>query len=607
MRFNREQSNAIMHVEGPMMVIAGPGSGKTTVITQRIRHMIESAGVSPADILVITFTRAAATEMETRFKQLTKGCNYPVRFGTFHSIFFWIIKTAYRLDNSSIISETDKRKLIEQIMHELSIDADSYGNKEDVVSSIISQTGIVKCDMLDVDSYYSRDLPEEEFRDIYRALDKRMKKLGKIDFDDMMVMCYELLSGRRDILDKCRNLFKYIMVDEFQDSNKIQYEIFKMLARPRNNAFIVGDDDQSVYGFRGARPEIMQRFTEDFKGAEIVRLGINYRCDQAITKASSQVIQQNKKRFSKVLTSNSENEGRVTLFYPKDAAEQNDSIVAKIRGNYEKGMAYENQAVLYRTNIQPRRLAYKLNQYNIPFTISDNLPNIFDNFVVKNCIDYMKFALGDNTRARFLRIMNKPVRYITRDSLIEEKVDLYALKKRFTSKVYVMQNISKLQSDLELIAKMKPFAALNYIRRGIGFDEYLLKYAGEKNLDYEEMADILDEFAYMIKDVTLYQDMFRLIDEYQEELKELPRDRRSVNGVRLMTMHSSKGLEFDTVYIIDAVEGINPYKKAKTAAELEEERRMFYVAMTRARHELNIYAPKTIAGKTKKPSRYISP
>jgi DNA helicase-2/ATP-dependent DNA helicase PcrA len=219
----------------------------------------------------------------------------------------------------------------------------------------------------------------------------------------------------------------------------------------------------------------------------------------------------------------------------------------------------------------------------------------------------MKFALGDTTRAGFLRIMNKPVRYITRDSLTEENVDLQVLKKRFTSKVYVMQNISKLQSDIELISHMKPFAALNYIRRGIGFDEYLLKYAGEKNLDYEEMADILDEFAYMIKDVATYRDMFALIEDYREEIKNLPRDKKQIRGVRLMTMHSSKGLEFDSVFIIDAVEGINPYKKAKTNAELEEERRMFYVAMTRARHELNIYAPKTIAGKHKKPSRYITP
>ncbi|MBO5509562.1 MAG: ATP-dependent helicase, partial [Lachnospiraceae bacterium] len=318
------------------------------------------------------------------------------------------------------------------------------------------------------------------------------------------------------------------------------------------------------------------------------------------------VIGVNKKRFVKNLSSNSEAEGKVTLYFPKDAAEQNDSILSKLRENYERGIAYEKQAVLYRTNMQPRRLAYRLEQYNIPFTISDELPNLFEHFVIKNCIDYMRFALGNHDRRIFLRIMNKPVRYITRDSLREEYIDLNKLKKRYTDKIYVMQNISKLQSDLELVSNMKPFAALNYIRRGIGYEDYLFKYAGEKNLDHEELVDLLDEFAYMIKDIATFEDMFKMIDDYREDIKNMPQNRQDIKGVKLMTMHSAKGLEFDIVYIIDAVEGICPYKKAKNAAELEEERRMFYVAMTRARHELNIYAPKTSAGKSKKPSIYIS-
>lgn len=606
MVFSKEQSSAIMHVKGPMMVIAGPGSGKTTVITQRIKYMIESAGVPPADILVITFTRAAASEMEKRFRQITQGSDYHVRFGTFHSIFFWIIRTAYGLDNSCVISGSDKIKLIESIMQRLDIDIDEYGHREDMIRSITAQIGIVKCDMLDIDSYYSKDMPAEEFRSIYRQLEKCMKDIGKIDFDDMMVMCHQLLINRNDILKKCREIFKYILVDEFQDSNRIQYEILKLLGAPDNNVFVVGDDDQSVYGFRGARPEIMKRFQEDFEDTLTVQLDINYRSDRAITKASSIVIGANKKRFEKKLSSNSEAEGKVTLYFPKDAAEQNDSILSKLKENYERGIAYEKQAVLYRTNVEPRRLAYRLEQYNIPFTISDELPNLFEHFVIKNCIDYMRFALGDHDRRIFLRIMNKPVRYITRDSLREECIDLNKLKKQYTDKVYVMQNISKLQSDLELVSKMKPFAALNYIRRGIGYEDYLFKYAGEKNLDYEEMVDLLDEFAYMIKDIATFEDMFKMIDDYRENIKNMPQNRQDIKGVKLMTMHSAKGLEFDIVYIIDAVEGICPYKKAKNAAELEEERRMFYVAMTRARHELNIYAPKTIAGKSKKPSIYIS-
>ncbi len=227
MDYSKEQLRAIEHVDGPCMVIAGPGSGKTAVITGRIKYLIESAGVSPADILVITFTRAAAAEMEQRFKAMTKGHIYPVRFGTFHSIYFWIIKTAYKLSNSNIISNEEKRKIIDKILVGMSLE---YENKEDIISGILSEISLVKCDMLDIDNYYSKDMPENEFREIYKRFIGEMNRFGKIDFDDMMVMCYELLNKRPDILETCQKIFKYIMIDEFQDSNKIQYEIFKMLA-----------------------------------------------------------------------------------------------------------------------------------------------------------------------------------------------------------------------------------------------------------------------------------------------------------------------------------------------------------------------------------------
>ncbi|MBR3598405.1 MAG: UvrD-helicase domain-containing protein, partial [Lachnospiraceae bacterium] len=182
MKYSKEQSAAIMHTDGPMMVIAGPGSGKTTVITRRIKYLIESAGVSPADILVITFTRAAALEMEQRFKSITAGMEYSVRFGTFHSIFFWIIKRAYGLDNSCIISDKEKRNMLDGIMKNMSMD---YDNREDIISSCLSQIGLVKCNMIDIENYYSTDMPENYFRELYKRLDMEMKKAGKIDFDDM--------------------------------------------------------------------------------------------------------------------------------------------------------------------------------------------------------------------------------------------------------------------------------------------------------------------------------------------------------------------------------------------------------------------------------------
>ena len=602
MNFSEEQKNAIMHKEGACLVVAGPGSGKTTVITKRIKYLIESAGVSPADILVITFTRAAALEMETRFKELAKGRDYQVRFGTFHSIFFWIIKTAYNLPNSCIIQEDEKRKIISGLMDRMSL---SYDNKEDIVSDVIAQISLVKCDMLDIEDYYSTDMPAESFRQIYKGFEDEKRRRGFIDFDDMLVMCYELLSTRKDILAKCRSIFKYIMIDEFQDSNKIQYETIKLLAMPRNNIFVVGDDDQSVYGFRGARPEIMHRFISDFPKTNKIELGTNYRCDKSITFLSSRVISGNSNRFKKKLISTSSEDGTVRIISTKNIAEENAMVIKQIKDNVAEGIPYERQAVLYRTNIQPRRLAYRLDSFNIPYTISDSLPNIFEHFIVSNILDYMKIAMGDTSRATFLRIMNKPSRYISRDVLLEEEVDYDKIRWRLRDKDYVVDNLDKFMADMKLIKKMRPYPALNFIRNGVGFDDYVKKYAEFRQLDTGELLDVLDEFAAMIKDVESYEALFEFIADYTEVMKKQQEKKKSAKGLNLMTMHSAKGLEFDCVYIIDAVEGICPYKKAKTSAEIEEERRMFYVAMTRARHKLYIYTPKLVHEKAKETSRYV--
>ena len=602
MKYSKEQELAIKHVNGPCMVIAGPGSGKTAVITGRIKYLIESAGVSPADILVITFTRAAASQMEQRFKAMTKGHDYRVRFGTFHSIYFWIIKTAYNLNNQSVISNDEKRKIIEKILGGMSLE---YENKEDIISSILSQISIVKCDMINIENYYSKDMPEDVFREVYRRFHHEMNRFGKIDFDDMMVMCYELLNKRPDILKSCRNIFKYIMVDEFQDSNKIQYEIFKLLAKPLENVFVVGDDDQSVYGFRGARPEIMFLFEKDFKNTRKYYLVDNYRCDRIITGVSSKLIADNKKRFDKKLVSKKTEEGKYEIVSTTDVNSENEAIIANVREHYALGIPYEEQAVLYRTNIEPRRLVYKLNQFNIPYTISDSLPNIFEHFVVKGVLNYMRFAMGDRSRAVFLQIMNKPSRYISRNLLIEDEIDFNELRYRARDKEYVVERIDKLMADLRLISKMRPYPALNFIRNAVGFDDYIKDYAEFRQLDADELYEVLDEFASMIVDFKSYAEMFEFIEEYSEVLKKQQIEERDKKGLKLMTMHSSKGLEFDCVYIMNVVEGCIPYRKAKTSAEIEEERRMLYVAMTRARHELYVYTPNEVSGKPKDRSSFL--
>ena len=602
MKFSKEQSGAIMHVDGPMMVIAGPGSGKTTVIINRIKYLIESAGVDPADILVITFTKAAAMEMEKRFMELTRNEDYRVRFGTFHSIFFWIIKTAYRLTNSNIILESEKKVVVERLIKECGL---SYDNKDEIISSILSQISIVKCDMIDIENYYSRDLPEDSFRLIYNRLEAELKRMSKIDFDDMMVMCYELLSKRQDILEQCRNIFKYIMVDEFQDSNKIQYEIFKLLANPRNNAFIVGDDDQSVYGFRGARPEIMKRFLKDFPESKQIVLGENHRSDRNIILASASVISGNKNRFPKKFIPVKKDNGLVKGVLTKNENDEISDIVEQIRKHQKNGIEYNKQAVLYRTNNQPRKLVYQLNKYNIPYRISDTVPNVFEHFVARDVLDYMSIASGDMSRARFLRIINKPGRYISREAFQEDPVDYDKLRYRLRNKDYVVEGLDKLFADLKILKKLKPLPALNFIRNMMGYEKYLNDYANYRQMDPGGLIDVLDEVATLIDGLNSYEELFGFIQDYSVVLNNQQNKMQIPDGVNLLTMHSAKGLEFDCVYILDAIEGITPYKKAKTLAQLEEERRMFYVAMTRAKHELYMYAPKQIGGKKKEISRFM--
>ena len=601
-RLSDEQRTAVTHVDGPMLVVAGPGSGKTTVITERIKYLIESAGVSPADILVITFTRAAAYEMEQRFKALMEGSSKGVRFGTFHSIYFWIIKTAYSLPDGCVISEEEKRKLISDIMAAKNL---SYENKEDVISSVISQISLVKCDMLDIDNYYSKDLPDDDFKTIYRELCSRLKERGLIDFDDMLTMCYELLSSREDILERVRAIFKYIMVDEFQDSNLIQYKVLRLLSAPLDNLFAVGDDDQSIYGFRGARPEIMLQLKKDYKRLETVYLSTNYRCASKIGEAASAVIGENKTRFKKSLKTESNEEGSVKLLRVKDDKEQCDNILRRVFDAVRQGIPLDRQAVIYRTNIEPRRLCVVLDGMNIPYTISDSMPNIFDHFVVRGVLDYMAAAHGDLSRERILKIMYKPSRYIKRELLTDDPVDFDELRYRLRTKPYAIDDINKLEADLRVIKKMRPAAALNFIRRSVGYDDYIKHYAEYKNIAADDLFDMIEEYASVIADVKSYEDLLIFIDEYREHLKKQAVESRKKEGLNLLTMHSAKGLEFDAVYILDAVEGLTPYKKAKTPAELEEERRMFYVAMTRAKSSLCIYVPETVRGKDKHASRFV--
>ncbi|MBR6217415.1 MAG: ATP-dependent helicase [Eubacterium sp.] len=602
-RFNEDQIKAIKWFKGPMLVLGTPGSGKTTVIVERIRNLIDIEGVAPGRILVITFTRAAANSMKQRF--VSSRDDEKVRFGTFHSFFFWVIKTAYGYRNEDILTEEERRKLIRGL---LSNDDQGLSDNEELITSVLRQIEKVDSELIDIENYYSSDLPEHQFRNIYNRFKELKKKSGKLDFNDMMHMCYTLLKERPDILDLIRKSYPYILVDEFQDTNLLQYEILKMLAAPLNNLFVVGDDDQSIYGFRGARPDIMLSFKETYKDAEIVTLRTNYRCKKDITRLSGKLISHNKKRYDKELKSASSSDGLIKIQQVKDITTQNELLISRIRDSLDKGVEASDIAVLYRTNMSPRRLIYKLREYNIPFVAKDAVPDIFSSPMVSCIMDYLYFANGDRSRKRFLRFMNKPLRYVPRDILIDENVDIHELIRRTADKGYLQTNLMLLRNHLERIRELSPLAAVSYIRKVVGIDKYVSEYSKERALDEGEFIDLLDEFQSITREFESFGDLadfaIREKKTLEEEYNKMQSDR--ADAIQLMTLHSSKGLEFSEVHIINCVEGEIPHKKSRREYELEEERRMFYVAMTRAMDKLYIYSPRSMAEKNMKISRFIN-
>ncbi len=602
--FNEGQLAAIHHVDGPMLALAGPGSGKTTAMVYRIQYLIQEAKIPSSRILVITFTRASAREMEHRFLKLMKGSECHCTFGTFHSVFFSILKRAYGYQSGNILTEEEKYNLLRDILRRRNIEAD---DEEEIIGSVIREMGLMKGDMIDLQHFYSSCLGEEVFREVYREYERKVSEAGKLDFDDMMVYCYELLKARPDILAKLQKQYAYILVDEFQDINKIQYEITKLLAAPGNNLFIVGDDDQSIYGFRGARPEIMLNFKKDYPNAVETLLDVNYRCSRNITEGALRLIANNRIRFDKRIVSSRGYVEPIQVHHMKNIAQENEHVLDMIQKYRDEGVPLQDMAVIVRTNVQARPIVNKLMEYNIPFQVRDKVPCIYDHFTVRNIFDYIRLALGNRERGLFLRIMNKPNRYISRELLREPYVDFEELKKAFGKKDWMVERIEQLAYEMEILAGLKPFAAVNFIRKAIGYDTYLEEYAKYRHMNVEDLLSVLDELREMARQYKSYSDWFAGVEQYRKDLEEHTKmaGKNEQSGITVTTMHSAKGLEFDAVFLLEANEELTPYKKAAKPEELEEERRMFYVAMTRAKNHLHIYEVKEYYNKELPPSRFL--
>lgn len=602
MAFSEAQIQAVRHQTGPMMVLAGPGSGKTTVITHRVKYLTEQCGVSPADILVITFTRAAAVEMKERYERLT-GRSSQVSFGTFHSVFFRILKLAYRYGAESIVQGEQQFQFLKQLFKEEELEPE---DENEFITSVLSEISSVKGEMIDLAHYYSKNCPDEVFRRLFQGYEAQMRKAGLIDFDDMMVMCRELFLQRKDILAAWQQRYRYILIDEFQDINRLQYEIVRMMAEPEQNLFIVGDDDQSIYRFRGAKPEIMLGFERDYPNAVRVLLDVNYRCTEEIAALSQRLISRNRKRFQKNIRTAGAHGKQVTARLFSDPMKENQAIAEEIREYLSAGYQPGDIAVLYRTNSGPRFLMERLMEYNLPFRTRDTVPNLYEHWISSNILTYIRIAEGSRKREDFLQIINRPKRYISRDSLRSENVSFEELKSFYQDKDWVVDRIENLEFDLKAVSRMSPLAAVNYIRQGMGYDRYLEEYAAFRRMKPEELMETADQLKESAAAYKTVQEWLDHISQYGEELRrQAARRQNETDAVTLSTMHSAKGLEFKIVYILDANEGVTPHNRAVLEDDIEEERRLFYVAMTRAKERLHVYAVKERYHKQAELSRFV--
>ena len=644
MQANKQQQRAIAHNTGPALILAGPGSGKTFTTVERVRYLIEVHHADPSHILVITFTKAAARQMRDRFFARMDNQFFPVTFGTFHAVFFHILKISCHYDGSSILKEKEKRESLRAAL--LTLPKKFYAQNDGKMDreweqGLLSEIGFIKnIGKLPAD-FTSEYVSRQEFMRIFVSFQKQLAQEKKLDLDDFAAAVCHLFRTNPAELARWQREYSYLLVDEFQDINAAQYEAVKLLCGGKRNLFVVGDDDQAIYGFRGSDPAIMRQFLKDFPEAKQIFLSVNYRSRAGIVETAGKLIGQNRERFPKQIVAGQSAASGVPAAAPgmiwlpfstdhsvlvcgfQDRKQEAEAVADEIGKAFRQG---KSCAAIFRTNADAVWLAAELKCRKIPFRWKEKPKNPYETPVCQDLLAYLQFAMEGRKRKDFLRIMNRPCRYLSRQMLPDAEISFSALRRAYAQKPYMQEILYRLETDISRLAKMDLYAAVHYIRRGMGYDAWLKENAGQ-TLSAGELRqgqrtasagtrahaagklerdlEAADFFQEQVREFQSLTELEEAMAAYEDQMDQNGADASDVAActaasgttgaafatlpiAELVTMHGSKGLEYDVVFLPCCMEGVVPHKKSRDQAALEEERRMFYVGMTRAKKELYI-------------------
>ena len=612
-KLNENQLKAVNHLDGPCMVLAGPGSGKTRVITYRIANMVVNKNIKPTSILAISFTKASSIEMKNRALSLSNDFRMnKVTYGTFHSVFFRILRYFENYNIESILDEKTKRIGLKNILKGLNIE---NADDDETIGQVINEISYVKNELMDKRDFKSEVLTNDEFIKVYNFYEEYKQQMNKIDFDDMLIKTYELLKNNKAALDRVRSVYRYILVDEFQDINKVQFEALKLIANPSNNIFVVGDEDQSIYGFRGSRPDFLLEFEEYFSNTKKVLLDINYRSKGEIINIANRLIEKNTNRYEKVIKCGQGNGAKVNYILPEDSEEEAVYIAKDIKNKVQEDYTeYTDFAVIYRTNIQSRALVDVFMDMRIPFVVKDSIVTIYDHWAAQDILAYLRIGVNPNSNKDWIRIINKPFRYISKDNLnlIKDEPDfINSLINKCDLHPKQVKTINDLDIDISYVKGLNPKNAISYIRTTLDYDRYILDYCANRKIKTNGLIEILNELESSATNFKTIQEYLEHIERVKSEIVD-NKNNKETDGVIFTTMHSAKGLEFKNVYIIGANEGTIPHEKSyeiddeeKKNDQIEEERRLMYVAITRAEENICISSPINKYGKRVSKSRFV--